>query len=586
MRLSTLLAPAALALALAVPAAAQAPPIDCTGSTPRRCVVRSEPTTGNFGVFNRAVAGDTTATGARADLNTVYVLTRGEVYPMNGRLVTNYPLRLEAQGDASAAPPVLLQGVRNDGSSDDRLIYFRDGTTEFSATGIYFLAADELGNPFPSALWIQPNPDDNMTFLADDCVFDYSTLTPLRVNDSVRTIDVRNSIGRNFLNAGSTSNGRFIDIRGGNRVDSIRVVNNTLINSNGNIARLASARPDFLEINHNTVFVTGNSPLFGGGSGQYQSLFVANNLFVDVALRGQPDDQVEPAGVITIVPVDIDGDGMDDVDPADPSIRDEDDVALRDINIRNNNYFNGAEYQQYFENTAFAERAFLGGGDGAANVLFDFYGSLPGNGVEDATNVDPVFANPFGKANYINYVRRIEIDGESGVDVTQAAYDNDGAGEVNVWPFMANGAPLDLSFAPSSPLYTAADGGCPLGDLRWFEDDASVNVAACLAVAMPTDGEFGPGAVTTLALRVGPNPSGGAATARLDLAGPAEVSADVFDTLGRRVASVAPRAMAAGTGQTLTLDLGGLPSGVYVVRVTVGASGTAEVGTARVTVVR
>ncbi len=88
----------------------------------------------------------------------------------------------------------------------------------------------------------------------------------------------------------------------------------------------------------------------------------------------------------------------------------------------------------------------------------------------------------------------------------------------------------------------------------------------------------GPGA--GLAVAVYPNPARGAATLSVRLAAPATVRVAVYDALGRLVAQTEA---AAGVGTTpVPLDLSGLPSGLYIARVT--ASG--DVAMHRVTVVR
>ena len=84
------------------------------------------------------------------------------------------------------------------------------------------------------------------------------------------------------------------------------------------------------------------------------------------------------------------------------------------------------------------------------------------------------------------------------------------------------------------------------------------------------------------ALTVGPNPTGGAATVRLDFPAPAEVRVAVYDVLGRRVATLASGALAARTHR-LPLDAAPLAPGVYVVRAEVGGG---AVLVRRVTVAR
>ncbi|WP_420454654.1 T9SS type A sorting domain-containing protein [Rubrivirga sp.] len=78
-----------------------------------------------------------------------------------------------------------------------------------------------------------------------------------------------------------------------------------------------------------------------------------------------------------------------------------------------------------------------------------------------------------------------------------------------------------------------------------------------------------------------PNPATGAARVRFELATAGDVSLRVFDATGRQVAVVAEGTRAAGAHE-VSADLGGLASGVYVVRLVAGG----EVATARIAVVR
>ena len=84
---------------------------------------------------------------------------------------------------------------------------------------------------------------------------------------------------------------------------------------------------------------------------------------------------------------------------------------------------------------------------------------------------------------------------------------------------------------------------------------------------------------------VAPNPAGETAAVRVLLGEAAEVSAEVFDVLGRRVLAAPVVRLAAGE-HDVPVVLGGLPTGAYTVRVTSRSARGVEVGTARVTVVR
>lgn len=72
-----------------------------------------------------------------------------------------------------------------------------------------------------------------------------------------------------------------------------------------------------------------------------------------------------------------------------------------------------------------------------------------------------------------------------------------------------------------------------------------------------------------LTVRVGPNPTDGVATVRLDLPVEGPVRVDVVDLLGRVVWHGGEASAPAGE-QTLAVDLRGVAAGTYVVRVTAG----------------
>ena len=98
--------------------------------------------------------------------------------------------------------------------------------------------------------------------------------------------------------------------------------------------------------------------------------------------------------------------------------------------------------------------------------------------------------------------------------------------------------------------------------------------AITLTETEPTDG------AATRLVSAFPNPTRGAATVRFELAAAADVSLDIVDLLGRRVATLENGALAAGPHEVaLGADL---PAGVYVVRLV--ADGV--VSTSRLTVVR
>lgn len=124
-------------------------------------------------------------------------------------------------------------------------------------------------------------------------------------------------------------------------------------------------------------------------------------------------------------------------------------------------------------------------------------------------------------------------------------------------------------------LAAATDGPGGVGGAR----TAALGAAAPTtvgALAVPTDTGLG-------APR--PNPGPGRIALALDLAQSADVTAEAYDVLGRRVAVLASGPLGAGT-HPLVFDGSALPSGVYVVRAEVRGPGGPEIFVRRVTVAR
>ena len=97
------------------------------------------------------------------------------------------------------------------------------------------------------------------------------------------------------------------------------------------------------------------------------------------------------------------------------------------------------------------------------------------------------------------------------------------------------------------------------------------------AVAVGT----GPGESTVGITGSYPNPTAGTTRVRFELAAPGEVSLAVFDAMGRQVATVAEGSFGAAS-HDVSVDLGGLATGVYVLRLEAGG----EIATSRLSVIR
>ncbi|MEM1042231.1 MAG: T9SS type A sorting domain-containing protein [Bacteroidota bacterium] len=178
--------------------------------------------------------------------------------------------------------------------------------------------------------------------------------------------------------------------------------------------------------------------------------------------------------------------------------------------------------------------------------------------------VDPsIIENPDGEIQLLNSVARDANDGFEETLLEEVVTFADGPTAF----FDFAGEPFDFSYAGSFDSFSASTGGQPLGALIWFglEVDAEDGAA-------PTGFAFAGAA---------PNPFAARTALAFTLDRAADVRLDVFDLLGRRVATLAEGPHAAGT-HTATFDARALPAGVYLARL----SADGQTATRKLTLLR
>ena len=123
--------------------------------------------------------------------------------------------------------------------------------------------------------------------------------------------------------------------------------------------------------------------------------------------------------------------------------------------------------------------------------------------------------------------------------------------------------------AAFAPRRTVADGALVLATATDADGNTSEFGGAVAAVGTAVEAEPGTGAAGLALSAPVPNPAPGVARFALRLDRPRAVSAAAYDVLGRRVAVLHDGPLAAGA-HALAFDGGGLPDGVYLVRVRAG----------------
>ena len=122
---------------------------------------------------------------------------------------------------------------------------------------------------------------------------------------------------------------------------------------------------------------------------------------------------------------------------------------------------------------------------------------------------------------------------------------------------------LNCAYPTSSPAYTAADGGYPIGDLNWFP----TRYAAWLNDPVNSV-PYGNGIPGVFELSQNyPNPFNPATTITYVVPSASKVKLEVFDMLGRRVATLFDGVQEAGSHIAL-FDAANTATGVYLYRLT------------------
>jgi hypothetical protein len=118
---------------------------------------------------------------------------------------------------------------------------------------------------------------------------------------------------------------------------------------------------------------------------------------------------------------------------------------------------------------------------------------------------------------------------------------------------------LDCAYPTSSSLYTAATGGYPIGDLNWFPD----RYAAWVNDPVSGVGETPEGIPLKYSLEQNfPNPFNPSTRITLSLPQESHVTVEVFDIVGRKVATLVNEQMGAGR-HVVEFNAAEFSSGVY-----------------------
>ena len=231
--------------------------------------------TQGVGTLNQTINGDTTTTGARKDLTTIYELDRGGYYITMGTIENrNYHLRIRAAA-GTGKRPIIRPGVVSGGSSSRPFSARGDLTLD----GVYVTNLDEQNGIKQYTIQIAA---DSVKLTILNSHLDREGQITIRCDGKNPKIVIKNSIISNVGTMASVSNGRGVDDRG-NDIDTLIYENNTFYNLTSRILRDGGGVIKYCYINHNTVV---NSGQMGCTIGPVINGVFTNNLFFNTGFLG------------------------------------------------------------------------------------------------------------------------------------------------------------------------------------------------------------------------------------------------------------------------------------------------------------
>lgn len=479
--------------------------------------------------LNNVIAGDTTATGDRAE--THYILRSGGIYLTNGEIENEgWPLIIEAEAGAEARPQIVP--VTGDGGDSVRPFTPRGDIT---LRGLYITAMDDLGAVINRIIRVRA---DGARVIVENCHLDYAGQSAMRFDNEGNKVYIRNSIFSNLGRMDSPDNGRALDMRG-NVVDTVWAENNTFYNVTSRPYRSGGGIARYVNFNHNTYINTGQR------IGSWEEIIefrFTNNLILNGGFLGVsvPDDGGEPAALMDLDSLSTDG--ISDLSNILGSI-DTTQIAI----IRNNNFWRDPAIDAQLV-------AIDLDGDGAQDYRMRPLMSGPAQAFLDAsgfasTNIEEGVT--FNNFLDVNAVLAAQAANRDGVDDTFTDLENRDN------PFVDGAIPAyDFGYASTFTSFSASANAQPLGDLTWFGQDI---------VRTSNDNLETPGSFALLGNY--PNPFNPATTIGFELPWTAQVEIGVFDVLGRQVLTLPAETFAAGNA-SIRLDASNLASGTYIYRIT------------------
>ncbi len=494
-------------------------------------------------LLNDAIAGDTTATGARIDSNRVYVLVRDAIYFINTTIRNDsWPINIKAQ-DGTGAQPVIYSVVNPVSGSDPGDLFRIKGDISLkNLTIVGFLEADPEG---VSSIGNSAVRTDAAGFdvVIDGCLLTQCRGQFVRTESAARVVKITNCIFANMGDLGRSNfgAGKGVDFRGAS-CDSAIFINNTFVNFQDRIIRHRSSSASIrnLIFDHNTL-VNGMSyhgTLALGWVGE--KVQITNNLFMDTFVAGQDTDAVRQSEFDECAEQDSYGFAKMTWISSVPN-----DSTTWDV--RSNYYGVSAAVQAFYDEVAATDNAFQGEGDpltahitGKSGVTAFVKEAIAlSNRPEPMVNMARWYRSPTGgnKTKATTNFNRATDD-----------YDR------RKWQYFAD--TLDCSYSTSLAAYTGSTSGGPVGDLNWSAGASAIDNQAVVIKSFRLNQNY-------------PNPFNPTTRISFSLEKADYTTLTVYNMLGQIVATPVAKKLSPGSHE-ISFDASNLANGIYFYRLNSG----------------